>query len=226
MFHEGQQYAEGRHYPWTLGVAIADRPEGPWVEYKVNPMVNVGKDDDWDGVAIYNGSVVNVGDRWYMWYSGFGKHPDQFGLIGLATASSPLGPWTKYPENPVLSHGSPGSWNGFGLQEPYVLFYDGLFHMWVSGNADESRPMQAAIGYFWSKDGIRWEGHPNNPVLPTGRPGGWDYPNVSEPFVYIEGDTIYLFYEGFSGPDEFPADLQQDIAIISSAIGLATAKMC
>ncbi len=45
--------------------------------------------------------VIKHNNIYYMIYSGNGYESPYYGL-GFATASSPLGPWTKYDKNPIL----------------------------------------------------------------------------------------------------------------------------
>ncbi|MEW6033651.1 MAG: hypothetical protein AB1603_02215 [Chloroflexota bacterium] len=216
MYFEGQQRVENRPggWPWRIGLATARSPEGPWVKHLANPMVDIGGPGEWDHTGIYLGSAVERDGRYYLWYSGFSGTLDQYGGIGLATAPRPDGPWTKYAGNPVLLPGPKGAWNWFGIQEPMVVYRDGLFHMWVAGNQGDD-PWYSDIGYYYSRDGVQWLTSVDNPVLSRGGEGEWDHINVSEPFAYIEGDVIYLYYMGLTRPPE---------PIYTSSWGLATGR--
>lgn len=56
----------------------------------------------WEFEGVNEGSFVTKhGDTYYMTYSGNGYTCPEYG-IGVATASSPLGPWTKYESNPIF----------------------------------------------------------------------------------------------------------------------------
>ena len=56
----------------------------------------------WEFEGVNEGSfVTRHGDTYYMTYSGNGYTCPEYG-IGVATASSPMGPWTKYDANPVF----------------------------------------------------------------------------------------------------------------------------
>jgi len=59
----------------------------------------LGVGSGWDGSHVANTFVWREGANWYMLYeaNGTGNYK-----IGLATASSPTGPWTRYASNPVL----------------------------------------------------------------------------------------------------------------------------
>ena len=65
-----------------------------------------GNKPGWEGgpnVGIEGPSVFKRGHRYYLLYSSWGRGYE----VGYATAHSPLGPWEKYPGNPI-----------FGAQDP------------------------------------------------------------------------------------------------------------
>jgi hypothetical protein len=89
--------------------------------------------------------------------------------------------------------------------------------MYYSGSAVNNREGLKAIGYATSRDGIRWEKYPGNPVyrsendpfiLSQGKTGYMENPNL----LYL--DTVcYMYYE--CGPFQ----------VERSFIGLATAGL-
>ncbi|MQY62917.1 MAG: family 43 glycosylhydrolase [Calditrichaeota bacterium] len=90
------------------GVATAPTPLGPWTRHNQNPILDYGPDGSWDDNSVDCVSVMKEGafdlkagtEKYYLWYSG--RNTDGSRHIGLATASSPLGPWQKYEGNPIL----------------------------------------------------------------------------------------------------------------------------
>lgn len=64
----------------------------------------IERSQDWEQDAVNEGSFVTKhGDTYYMTYSGNGYTNPGYG-IGVATAKSPMGPWTKYEGNPVFQY--------------------------------------------------------------------------------------------------------------------------
>lgn len=62
----------------------------------------IERSQDWEVDWVNEGSFVTKhGDTYYMTYSGNGYTNPGYG-IGVATAKSPEGPWTKYEKNPIL----------------------------------------------------------------------------------------------------------------------------
>ncbi|MBD5224771.1 MAG: family 43 glycosylhydrolase [Bacteroidales bacterium] len=62
----------------------------------------IKRSQDWEFEGVNEGSfVTRHGDTYYMTYSGNGYTCPEYG-IGVATASSPYGPWTKSDANPIF----------------------------------------------------------------------------------------------------------------------------
>lgn len=183
----------GGRYPWRIGMATASSPEGPWTKHSGNPILNPGELGAWDGLGISLGSVSRVGDEYWMWYVGWNEQLDEYAQIGISIAKIPEGPWASFEGNPVFA---PRGWSLFGSQEPLVIRLDDGYHMWYAGLPVVGDTHYADIGYAHSPDGIRWTDYENNPVL---KRGPEEY-NISEPFVFIEDETFFLFYTRYEYP--------------------------
>lgn len=93
-----------------IGLATASNPEGPWTKSASNPILT--GTEAWeikDGKSkIDPCNIIKVNDTYYLYYSSIISPIWSSGLgrsIGVATASSPAGPWTKSVNNPIL-HGN------------------------------------------------------------------------------------------------------------------------
>ena len=102
-------------------------------------------------------SVLKMDGRYYLLYSANDYQSPNYG-VGYATASSPLGPWTKYPGNPVLQKGMPqaGSLSGVGHGAPFrdregQMMY--VFHAHQSDTVIHPRLMYIQTGLTLSKGG-------------------------------------------------------------------------
>jgi hypothetical protein len=103
--------------PWnTSGVAVGFGSVGTWDAWSV-----------FTPGAIYDPNAASGKGLWYLWYGAVanGGRPTRES-IGLATASSPFGPWTRSPHNPVFL-GNATEWCGAGASarvdeaEAYVV---------------------------------------------------------------------------------------------------------
>ena len=102
--------------------------------------------------------------------------------------------WTKYPDNPVLTAGSPGEWDETRAIMPNVIYYDSTYHMWYSGNTTDA----FRVGHATSPDGINWTRDPNNPVLDGGPEGTWDNPGILAGDVVVIDSIFHMWYTGGS----------------------------
>ena len=96
-------------------------------------------------------------------------------LILSLASSNASAEWLQRP-SPVLRPTLP--WEGRSVQEPTVLHYDGLYHVWYSGGWGAGM-----LGYATSRDGVRWRKH-LTPVLR----------NVSRNNVIRFRGRLYLYY--------------------------------
>jgi GH43 family beta-xylosidase len=91
--------------------------------------------------------------RYYLTYSGNGYRDPDYG-IGYETAASPLGPWTKSPDNPVLARDDAAGVSGPG-HSSMVLSPDGS-ETFIVYHAHPD-PSQAAGGRTVNIDRVRFQ---------------------------------------------------------------------
>jgi len=154
-------------------------------------VLDLGK--GWDSEWVSNPSVVYNGFTFMMWYTGMDDN--YVGSIGLATSVDGAS-WSRYSNNPVLK----------GAQDPCVIYEDGIYKMWYSGDAN----VGSSIGYATSQDGITWTRFTGNPVLSPGSFGSWDVGSLDQPSVVHQGSTYLMYYDASKSG--------------SSGIGMATSK--
>lgn len=93
----------------SIGVAYSTNGTN-WTKYQFNPLLDVGVAGAWDDRAIQGEPcVIRHNGIYYMFFGGMQTSESIYGPaldenIGIATATSPLGPWTKYSGNPVLTN--------------------------------------------------------------------------------------------------------------------------
>ena len=185
MWYSGYGMTD-EHAQWSIGLATADNPLGPWTKHPNNPLIkHFG----------YVGGVVKV-DGKYMLYT---AHPidsvaPDYSPMSLATADKPEGPYTEYAHNPVMKEGELGEWDDGGISEAEVLYFGEVFHMFYGG-AKVYEPRIAtreSIGYAYSFDGYHWTKYGGNPVATREAD-----PNASafaEVHAIYEAPFIYVYH--------------------------------
>ena len=161
-------------------IGLATSADGKtWTRYARNPefaptpVMARGLTGEWDSNSIDEAWVLREGNQYKMWYSGQLWNPDgsiKNYLIGYATSSDGIS-WSKYPGNPVLTVGAPGSWDDKWAWRPIVIRQGSSYVMYYRGVSTQPET-QAKAGLATSPDGIHW----TKTTVLTMPPGGsgWD----------------------------------------------------
>jgi len=102
--------------------------------------------------------------------------------------------WKPYHDNPIISPGTPGQWDSWGVMSMSVVKVGHIFHLYYEGGATGVGDLQ--IGHVTSADGLHWTRDPCNPVLQPGIDGRWDDGAVWDPFVLYEDGLFKMWYGG------------------------------
>lgn len=96
--------------------------------------------------------------------------------------------WKPIPENPVFSGTGRDTWDRKIRERGYILVDDGgTYHLWYTGY-DRNNPTTMSLGHATSRDGIRWDRDPKNPIFT----GTW----VEDMCVLRRGGEYSMFAEG------------------------------
>jgi len=169
---------------YMIGVATAMHPLGPWSRYGDKPLLGVGPEGTWDSGLIACPAVLKERENeYYLFYSGnFPCH------IGLARATNPLGPWTKYEKNPILED--------FGYVGG-VVKVGGKYYMYSEYPIDLNSPDQGpfCLATADHPEGP-WERYDGNPILAVDGWGTWDDGGYSEAGMLYHEGMFHTFYGG------------------------------
>lgn len=125
------------NYIW---VGEYDIEKGSIVENSLQPTIGI--DQPWEHTRSYESfpimegpTVVKIDETYYLFYSANHFMSKDY-AVGYATAPTPLGPWTKNPDNPVISRaiiGEPGSGHG----DIFTDRYGNLRYVFHTHNSDD-----------------------------------------------------------------------------------------
>ncbi|MFC1738869.1 hypothetical protein ACFL1G_07475 [Planctomycetota bacterium] len=110
-----------------LAVAIADKPEGPFVKYSGNPILEMGNPGDWDDGGISEAEVLFHNGMFHMFYGGTRIYGPRLEHIGYAYSFDGF-KWFKYGKNPVASRHANPNFAAFAevhaiIEMPYIYLY-------------------------------------------------------------------------------------------------------
>ncbi len=210
---------------WYLGGgqiihAIASNPEGP---YKVLDIVMTcdGGDSRWDAAGVINTKIYRVGDRYVLIYTGCASCRKDGSVmlpanqaaketqgIGMLTAASLDGPWTRIKDNAPLIGSAPDRSGPDGifcnnpalLQHPsgqFWIYYKGIqyppgvtFMPGMKEGADWVKPVPTICLAIADRLEGAYRKHAANPVI------GLDmiaqHGKVEDPYVWHDGQSFWL----------------------------------
>jgi beta-1,2-mannobiose phosphorylase / 1,2-beta-oligomannan phosphorylase len=90
-------------------------------------------------------------------------------------------------DSPVFQAGGTGDWDAKIRERGWILREGNRWRMWYTGY-DGERSSPKHLGLATSRDGIRWERHPDNPI--------YDESWVEDMMVVKHESTYYMFAEG------------------------------
>jgi predicted GH43/DUF377 family glycosyl hydrolase len=159
-----------------------------WVKSPHNPIIPAQNGYSAEPAVVFD----STSHKYKMWYSAF--HAGTYHIF-YATSNDGIA-WTNYVNNPVLSPGTTGAWDSFGVRSSAVVSKNGTYYLFyfatgvLSGNR---------IGLAKSQDGIHWERFQGNPILSPGNAGAWDDNTTYHPKVVFAGGKFYMWYAGSNG---------------------------
>lgn len=186
MWYSGSE----AQYSYRIGYATSTDGISSWNKH-ANPVLGVGAPGAFDNAEVWLPWVLFDGDLYKMWYTGNINN----GGIGYITTTDPTS-WTRQRTTPVLTGGGSGAWDNLAFG-PVVLYKDSLYHMWYGGHSSQSGLWQT--GYATSADGVTWNKHSANPVLPVGAASDWDAVAAIVGSVIFEDGLYHMWYHGTSG---------------------------
>ncbi|MDF2724950.1 MAG: hypothetical protein K0Q59_4625 [Paenibacillus sp.] len=151
-----------------------------WVRDARNPILPPQPGSDYDCGGCMNPWIIQEGDRYYLYYAGWGA--DRHRRICLATApAGQAGEWER--QGPALPLGEHGEFDGNWCVLPHVIKLDEReWRLYYTGNSGigTGLDMFPGLGMAFSEDGKQFAKHDRNPIIArTGQEGDPDQQGIA-----------------------------------------------
>jgi len=170
--------------------AVADSPTAP---FKVTGTILAPRGEGfWDATTCHNPHIQFVDNQYCLFYMGNSNGKTDTKRIGLATAPSLDGPWTRY-DKPLLEAGTEGAWDDHCTTNPsFVKHPNGEYWLYYkSWNTKEYQETQGAIrgnrkyGLAIAKNLMGpYQKYKGNPIIDFSKKG--NNAQVEDAFTYLE----------------------------------------
>ena len=192
--------------PSTIGHATSTNAGLDWVEQAVAiPRTT----NSWDGGSAFTPNILQHNGTYYLYYTGVndeywstsGYVEDQKFRIGVASASSPYGPWTKYAGSPILvPSADTNKFDSFRVDDSCLAVKDGRIWLYHKGRGWGLGPTETKMGVVIADD----------PLGPFVRQNGGDPVQLGGHEVQIWMDRYEGIYSmvGSVGPAELTHTIQ------------------
>lgn len=168
---------------WHTGLAVQE--DGKWVK---KGIILSPDPKTWEGSYIAaNGAALAHAQRLWYWYVAGPHDQPRIGLARSRDASL----WTR-ESRPVLEPGPYGSWDEYGVADPYVIRIGEYFYMYYLG---QDRARRQRLGVARSADGVSWK-KLRQPIMELGGPGTFDENGLGEPAVWLSHGFYWMLYTG------------------------------
>jgi hypothetical protein len=207
LYYMGE-YGNGKSYPMhrnhqRIGVAIADKPEGPWQRFD-QPIVDITDDKkSFDSLCVTNPAACMRPDGGVVLiYKAVqyieGKEMGGNVRYGVAMADKPEGPYVKKPGH-IFEAEKPGK-HWMVAEDPFIWYSEKYGKRYYAVTRDVVGTFTGASGgicLFESPDGLNWKASAHPKVLDSRfklADGGLSDKNIERPALLIEdGEPTYLF---------------------------------
>jgi predicted GH43/DUF377 family glycosyl hydrolase len=172
------------------GLILGCGPKGSTTEYNA-ALTCILRDNDLFGPA----TLKQVDGKFVGTYHAYPEPGYEAGpaAIGLCF-SRDLKKWDV--GEPVLTPDPDCAWESGGLYKSWLMESDGVYYLFYNAKNKTEWPWVEQTGVAVSRDLVRWERSPLNPLLRIGAPGQFDDIFASDPCIFRHRDQWLMFYFG------------------------------
>lgn len=152
------------------------------------PILSVDGAADWEKDCIYAPWLMEHDGKFWNFYNAAKGNMEQMGIV----TSNDMLHWTRYPENPILRNGGPGSYDEKFCSDGKVFRDGDHWVMFYFGVGRDGAHIMAAF----SRDLYHWTRHAEPPYKAGGNPSGLDktYAHKISLVYNAANDTFYMYY--------------------------------
>ena len=177
--------------------AVADQPEGPYRD--IETVLAPRGEGFWDATTCHNPHIKAVEGGYALFYMGNSNRKTNTKRIGLATAPSLRGPWTRRDE-PILLPGSEDQWDNHCTTNPSVVLHPSgqiwlYYKSWNSSDYyNSNHPTVRGNRKYGLAIAEQLEGPyvkcPHNPLIDFS--GRGDNRQLEDAFIYLQDGTFKM----------------------------------
>lgn len=159
-------YGRAPGYWGTLWYATSSDEGYSWKEQ--GEILGVGKEKTFDSQATFTPNILFAKGKYYLYYTGVKPTPGNvrgefennsttdITAIGLATSSSPHGPFTRVSDDPILTISlEPEKFDSYRIDDAVLIYRNGLYWLYYKGRSrvhGADGPGHTQMGVSFSKD--------------------------------------------------------------------------
>ncbi len=170
-----------------------------------NPIITPGPKGAWDDLVVEAADAFEEEGTYYFYYHATDRRENSYEL-GVATAKSPLGPFKKHGDKPVLEVGPEGSWDEKHVACAMVVRAedeeDDTYYMFYGGHNTELGVCQICLAT--SRDGQEFLRHRNAQGYSRVFVGPGE---ARDPMVLKVGELYHCYYTGHDTGERKPGKI-------------------
>jgi hypothetical protein len=213
LFYTGNwgdgQYATHRNHQ-RIGLAIAEKPEGPWRRFD-QPIIDVSAEPGaFDSLCVANpAATVRPDGGIILVYKGVTTAPGKVmggnSRCGVAVADRPEGPYVKKPGRVFEAESADAGKHWMLAEDPYIWFSAKHGHRYYAIARDVAGQFCGAAGglaLFESADGFQWRAAARPKVLGarfTWADGTLSHERVERPALLFDGEEPVALFGATDG---------------------------
>uniref|UniRef100_UPI003568A645 family 43 glycosylhydrolase n=1 Tax=Pontiella sp. TaxID=2837462 RepID=UPI003568A645 len=139
-------------YDASVWHATSTNAGNSWIE-QGESIPRGSNTNDWDYTSTFTPNILLHDGTYYLYFTAIGN--GSLSKIGVATSSSPYGPWVKYSGNPILTDTDDSEkFDSYLVDDSCLAVRDGNVWLYYKGRADGLSSSQTKMGVAVATNGV------------------------------------------------------------------------